>query len=711
MNLLRLNQWRTLAEKSLTYLIVLSVGLNLVGCSTPDIPEPLPPSQKAPEHTQSIVEVSPPIAVQKLHRTLDQYQPQIKIVSPPADKVLQDNTVTLELDVQNFPIFQQDTLGLGPYLQVILDDQPQKAIYNLDQPLTFEDLKPGTHTIRVFAAYPWGETYKNQEAYDQTVFHLFTRTPSNTPDLNQPLLTLNQPTGVYGTEPILLDFYLANLPVKPINSEEFVEDTVDWQVEMTLNGERFLIDQWQPIYIEGVKTGQNWIQLQYLDGQGQPFNNVYNNTGNVFTYDPEVSNSLSQLFKGEFSADMLQAIVDPDFVYEVPTPVAETEELDENPVEPAVSEEPEPLLEEPAEETLEEAEEANLTEATEAEEAIPDDTAAAIKESINETIEELETLKELIIEESNLESVETAIDETVEELEQEDNTDDLEAVLEDNLTEAIEQTEILEESVLLEDNIEEAEATVEEIDTLEKENIEETEAAIEQTETLEESIAEADNFENTEAAIEETETLEESIAEADNFENTEAAIEETETSEEFIAEENNLSSIEGFDEATVNEEELTETVEFEEDNTNVIDERLEDTVDNTVIQIDETSEIPIVTEELSTEEVTVKEEDLTTIPEEVVAIYQTSDIISEENTNISQVEQPKSERLFSAIVKQIKGFFFDSNVTETTEPPEIKSVTIPDEGENAELMKTEKVEIKTWFNSVLKRVKLPFTQS
>jgi hypothetical protein len=588
MNLLRLNQWRTLAKKSLTYLIVLSVGLNLVGCGTPDIPEALPPSQKAEQQTQSIVEVSPPIAVQKLHRTLDQYQPQIKIVTPQADKVLQDNTVTLELEVQDFPVFQQDTLGLGPYLQVILDDQPPQAIYNLDQPLTFEDLKPGTHTVRVFAAYPWGETYKNQEAYDQTVFHLFTRTPNSTPDLNQPLLTLNQPSGVYGTEPILLDFYLANLPVKPINSEEFVEDTVDWQVEMTLNGERFLIDQWQPIYIEGVKAGKNWIQLQYLDSQGQPFNNVYNNTGNVFTYDPEVSNSLSQLFKGEFSADQLQAIVDPDFVYEVPTPASEPEELDENPVEADVLEEEEPL-EEPAEETVEEPDET-----TEAEETISEETAAAIEETINETIEELETLKELIIEDSNIDSnidsVETAIDETVEELEPENNADDLEAVLEDNLSEAIEQTKILQES-----------------------------------------ISPEDNFEEAEAAIEEIETLQESIAQAEN-----------------------LDSVEEVTEATVDPEEFIETVELEEDNTNTIDERLENTVDNTVIQIDETSEIPILTEEVLSEETTAEEEYLTTFPEEVIGINQTSDLISEDNIDLSPVEKFDSEGWFNVIIKRIK---------------------------------------------------------
>ncbi|MGB3532501.1 MAG: hypothetical protein WBA13_03180 [Microcoleaceae cyanobacterium] len=468
MNLLRWNQWQTLANRSLTYLIVLWVGLSLVACSTDDLSETTLPTVTPPQLKQSIIEVSPPVAVQKLYQTLNQYQPQVKIITPRPDQVLEDNTVTLELEVEDLPIFREDTVGLGPHLQVILDDRPTQAIYNLDQPLTFKDLEPGTHTIRVFAAYPWDESYKNESAYDQTVFHLFTRTPTNHPDLNQPLLTLNQPTGTYGAEPILIDFYLANLPQRLVNSEDLVEAGPDWQVEMTLNGERYMIDQWQPIYIKGVKSGKNWIQLQYLDRQGQPLNNVYNNTTNVFTYDPEVSNALAQLFQGELSADQLQAIVDPDYVYEVPTPVIETEDIeaaDENAVEPTVLEENESEL--TLEETVEESEEANSPETTEAEEPISDDTAAAIEETIDETIEGLETLKELILEEENTESIETTIDETVEELEQEDNADDLEAVLEDNLTEAIEEAEILEEPILPEEEIEETEAAIEEAEILE----------------------------------------------------------------------------------------------------------------------------------------------------------------------------------------------------------------------------------------------------
>ena len=34
-------------------------------------------------------------------------------------------------------------------------------IYDISTPITFSNLDPGTHTLRVFATYPWDESYKN----------------------------------------------------------------------------------------------------------------------------------------------------------------------------------------------------------------------------------------------------------------------------------------------------------------------------------------------------------------------------------------------------------------------------------------------------------------------------------------------------------------------------------------------------------------------
>ena len=98
-------------------------------------------------------------------------------------------------------------------MNLIVDNEPFQAIYNIDRPITIKNLAPGSHTIRAFAVTPWGESFKNEGAYAQTTFNVLTETNDNRPDFSRPLLTYNSPTGTYGAEPLLLDFYLTNAPL------------------------------------------------------------------------------------------------------------------------------------------------------------------------------------------------------------------------------------------------------------------------------------------------------------------------------------------------------------------------------------------------------------------------------------------------------------------------------------------------------------------
>ena len=51
-------------------------------------------------------EVSPPSVIQELRTTLEVYQPQVTIVTPQADEVLQDNKATASFQVKDLPIFK-----------------------------------------------------------------------------------------------------------------------------------------------------------------------------------------------------------------------------------------------------------------------------------------------------------------------------------------------------------------------------------------------------------------------------------------------------------------------------------------------------------------------------------------------------------------------------------------------------------------------------
>ncbi len=267
-------------------------------------------------------EVSPPSVIQELRTILEVYQPQVTIVTPQADEVLQDNKATASFQVKDLPIFKDPQLQLGPHLHVILDNQPYIPVYDLNQPLVLSDLSPGTHTLRVFASRPWHESFKNEGAYAQTTFHVFTKTDDNNPNPNLPLLTYSRPQSSYGAEPILLDFYLTNAPLHLALKENANDEFSDWRIRSTINGESFIFDRWQAVYLQGFRPGKNWVKLEFLDNQGNPLKNAFNTTVRLIDYQPKGKDTLSKIVRGELTADEVRGIVDQNYKL-APTPSVE----------------------------------------------------------------------------------------------------------------------------------------------------------------------------------------------------------------------------------------------------------------------------------------------------------------------------------------------------------------------------------------------------
>jgi hypothetical protein len=266
-------------------------------------------------------EVNTPDAIAKLAPTLEKYHPQVRILSPKADEVLADDRVTVKLQVNDLPLFKHPELGLGNHLHIILDKQTYQGVYDLTQPLVFKNLAAGTHSLRVFAARPWHESFKNEGAYAQTTFHVLTKTAENNPQPQQPLLTYSRPTGIYSGEPIMLDYYLSNAPSHLV-AKESDGSLTDWRIRATVNGQQFIIDRWAPIYLQGFKLGKNWVKLELVDDRGNPMPNVYNDTTSIVTYDPQTKDTLAKLVRGELNPTLAMSLVDPNFkAPAIPTPV------------------------------------------------------------------------------------------------------------------------------------------------------------------------------------------------------------------------------------------------------------------------------------------------------------------------------------------------------------------------------------------------------
>ncbi|WP_181280714.1 hypothetical protein [Aphanothece hegewaldii] len=331
------------------YLLIFLLSWTLESCSGGDRIETSPLSRSqpisSPISTTKLAEVAPPTAIAKLRRVMDQYEPQVTIISPKKNETFQENTVKVQIKVQDLPIFKDSELELGPHLTLILDNQPSQAIYDISEPVVLESLTPGTHTLRVFASRPWYESFKNDGAYDQTTFHIYTENGNNTLNPSQPLLTYNRPRGTYGAEPLLLDFYLTNAPLHVIAQEN--PDLADWRIKATINGESFLLDDWQSVYLKGFQKGENWVQLEFIDDKGNKIENNYNNTVRIITYDPDYNDSLTKLVKGEIPIEISKSIVDPNYVPQQPPEIiTEPEPVAEEKPLPEIITEPEPVAEE-----------------------------------------------------------------------------------------------------------------------------------------------------------------------------------------------------------------------------------------------------------------------------------------------------------------------------------------------------------------------------
>ena len=257
-------------------------------------------------NNSNLAEVTAPKIIRQLNQELEQYSPQVSITAPRAGKTFNQTDVAIKLAVEDLPIFRDDRLHLGNHLNLIVDNEPFQSIYGVDEPIIIKNLAPGTHTIRVFAVSPWGETFKNEGAYAQTTFNVLTETNANRPNADLPLLTYNSPNGTYGAEPVLLDFYLNNPDsASPKNNP----DQQKLLVKATINGTSLLIEDWQPYYLTGFEPGENWIQLELIDEFGNTIENTFNNTVRVFTYNPQQQDNLAQLVSNKISFDDAQSIV------------------------------------------------------------------------------------------------------------------------------------------------------------------------------------------------------------------------------------------------------------------------------------------------------------------------------------------------------------------------------------------------------------------
>ncbi len=311
--------------------------------------EPSPVTSSKP--SGQLQEVAPPGAVQQVRERLNDLAPQIEVLSPANDSTLPAGPWTLKLKVQDWPLYEDETNGLGPHLVVQLDDQPPRRISSAAeaQGLSMPELSPGSHRLTVFAARPWGEVVKAPGASQQLRLHRVARNPSQLPASGSPQLIAASPSDLQHNEPVLIDWLLIDAPLQHLR-----DDDARWRLRVSVNGDSFLVDRQTPLWLKGLKRGSNAVQLELLDGRGDPLNPPFNSVVREVVIDSSPRPSWQQ---ASLSAQGLAALSGSPEPQPVEPPAAEiqTKEPEAAPPQAAPPEASEPERPEPQPAPLEEA--------------------------------------------------------------------------------------------------------------------------------------------------------------------------------------------------------------------------------------------------------------------------------------------------------------------------------------------------------------------
>lgn len=180
--------------------------------------------------------------------------------------------LTVEFDVENYRIGKR----IGQHVHFVLDNQPYQAHYESGKAEIFEDLEPGTHTLRAFPSRHYHLSLKKNRPFDTVVFHVGEKSDDVSFDPSKPYLTYSRPKGTYPADAagqVMLDFYISN-----------VELGDDAKVVYSVDGEkRGTLTEWKPVVLD-IGPGEHEVNLKLVDGDGNLIENGgYNDTTRTIT--------------------------------------------------------------------------------------------------------------------------------------------------------------------------------------------------------------------------------------------------------------------------------------------------------------------------------------------------------------------------------------------------------------------------------------------
>ncbi len=198
----------------------------------------------------------------------------LRFTAPTDGQSIESNSVAPTFTITGYPIYKDAERNKGQHIHVILDNEPYEADYDPTKPFSpengkFNNLTPGTHTLRAFPSREWHESIKQPDgaAFDMVVFNAGGKATITDINKNAPLLTYSRPKGDYKAtdDPrgVMLDFYLRNVTL----------GETDHKVRYTLNGKNpKVLTSWEPVWWkwEDMPPGEYTVLLELLDKDNKP---------------------------------------------------------------------------------------------------------------------------------------------------------------------------------------------------------------------------------------------------------------------------------------------------------------------------------------------------------------------------------------------------------------------------------------------------------
>ena len=165
--------------------------------------------------------------------------------------------------------------GQGQHIHLIVDNFPYLAKYESQ----FDhEMIDGQHFILAFLSRSYHESIKTDKAHVAIDAMVTDNTIRTSTEVTQPMLFYSRPKGIYegeDTKRVMLDYYMVNA------------DDANFMVEADINGEKHLLEKWQPYYVEGLPAGDNSITLTLVDKEGNRVRTDLNPVTRRFVLNPE----------------------------------------------------------------------------------------------------------------------------------------------------------------------------------------------------------------------------------------------------------------------------------------------------------------------------------------------------------------------------------------------------------------------------------------